>query len=177
MINDNPFLLSSLHHASAALITCWFNSNLGVHRAFLISGNWNWALTGALQLPSNDKRWKGTHGVLNNRTYSYLFGSSQRVGLRVNLIKDEKVPIKLGPHDVWFVFVMRHVSWFTHRVYEKMCLIWVGVSFVHLSHLVRQFGGKLTHQSKLYVSDSTIFLNTFTHNTPQIRTMHRVDPA
>ncbi len=34
------------------------------------------------------------------------------------------------------------------------------VSFIYSSHLVRQFVGKLTHQSKLYVSDST---NLFKH--------------
>ncbi len=34
-------------------------------------------------------------------------------------------PLKLGPHDAWFVFVMHEASWFAHRVYEKMCLIWV----------------------------------------------------
>ncbi len=50
-------------------------------------------------------------------------------------------------------------------------------SFVHLSHLVRQFGGKLAHQSKLYVSDSTNLFDTFTHDAPRIRTTHRVDPA
>ncbi len=33
--------------------------------------------------------------------------------------------VKLGPHDARFVFVMRYASWFAHRVYEKMCLIWV----------------------------------------------------
>ncbi len=51
------------------------------------------------------------------------------------------------------------------------------MSFVYLSHLVRQLGGKLTHQSKLYVSDSTNLLDTYTHDAPQIRTTHRVDPA
>ncbi len=85
--------------------------------------------------------------------------------------------LKLGPHDALFVFVMRHVSWFAHCVYEKICLIRVDVSFVHSSHLVRQLGGKLTHQSKLYVSDSTNLFDTFTHDAPWIRTTHRVDPA
>ncbi len=45
--------------------------------------------------------------------------------------------LKLGPHDAWFIFVMRHAPLFAHRAYEKMCLIWVDVSFVHSSHLVR----------------------------------------
>ncbi len=85
--------------------------------------------------------------------------------------------VKLGQYDAWFVFVMRHASWFTHRVYEKMCLIWGDVSSFHSSHLVRQFVGKLTHQSKLYVLDSKNLLNTFTYDAPQIRTTHRVDPA
>ncbi len=85
--------------------------------------------------------------------------------------------IKLGPHDAWFVFGMHHASWFVHRVYEKMCLIWVDVSFVHSSHLVRQLGGTLIHQSKLYVSDLTNLFDTFIHDAPQIRTTHRVDPA
>ncbi len=76
--------------------------------------------------------------------------------------------LKLGPHDAWFVFMMRHVSWFAHRVYEKMCIIWVDVSFVHSSHLVRQLGGKLTHQRSFW---------QFTHDAPRIRTTHRVDPA
>ncbi len=80
------------------------------------------------------------------------------------------ITIKLGPHNVWFVFVMRHTSWFAHRVYEKMCLIWVDVSF-------RQLGGKLTHQSKLYVLDSTNLFDTFTHDAPRIRTTHREDPT
>ncbi len=88
-----------------------------------------------------------------------------------------RAPLKLGPHDVWFVFIMRHASWFAHRMYEKMCLIWVDVSFVHSSHLVHQLGGKLTHQSELYVSDSTNLFDTFTHGAPRIRTTHRVDPA
>ncbi len=79
--------------------------------------------------------------------------------------------------DAWFVFVMRHASWFAHRVYEKKRLIRVDVSFVHSSHLVRQLGGKLTHQSKLYVSESANLFDTFTHDTPRIRIMHRVDPA
>ncbi len=65
--------------------------------------------------------------------------------------------VKLGPHDAWFLFVMRYDS---RIVYEKMCLIWVDVSFVHSSHLVHQFGSKLTHQSKLYVPDWT---NLFKH--------------
>ncbi len=85
--------------------------------------------------------------------------------------------LKLGPHDAWFVFMMHHASWFAHRVYEKMCLIWVDVSFIHSSHLVRQLDGKLTHQSKLYVSDSTNLFDTFPHDAPQIRTTHHVDPA
>ncbi len=51
------------------------------------------------------------------------------------------------------------------------------MSFVHSSHPVRQLGGKLTHQSKLYVSDLTNLFDTFTHDTPQICTTHRVDPA
>ncbi len=68
--------------------------------------------------------------------------------------------VKLGPRDMWFVFKMHHALWFAHCEYEKMCLIWVDKSFVHLSHLVHQFGGKLTHQSKLYESDST---NLFKH--------------
>ncbi len=85
--------------------------------------------------------------------------------------------LKLGPHYAWFVFVMRHASWFAHRVYEKMCLIWVDVSFVHSSNLVRQLGGKLTHQSEQYVSDSTNLFDTFTHDAPRIRTTHREDPA
>ncbi len=85
--------------------------------------------------------------------------------------------VKLGPHDAWFVFVMRHASWFAHLVYEKMCLIWVDLSFVHSSHLVRQLGGKLKHQSKLYVSDSTNLFDTFTHDAPRIRITHRMDPA
>ncbi len=74
-------------------------------------------------------------------------------------------PFKLGPHDAWFIFVMRHASWFAHRVYKKMCLIWVDVSLFHSSHLVRQLGGKLTHQSKLYVSNSTNLFDLFTHDT------------
>ncbi len=49
--------------------------------------------------------------------------------------------------------------------------------FVHSSHLVCLLGGKLTHQSKLYVSDSTNLVNTFTHDAPRIRTTHCVDPA
>ncbi len=85
--------------------------------------------------------------------------------------------IKLGPHDAWFVFVMRHASWFAHRVCKKMCLISVDVSFVHSSHLLRQLGGKLRHQSKLYVSDSTNLFDTFTHDAPRIHTTHCVDPA
>ncbi len=72
---------------------------------------------------------------------------------------------------------MRHASWFAHLVYEKVCLIWVDVSFVHSSHLIHQFGGKLTHQSKLYVSDSTNLFKHFTHDAPRICTTHRVDPA
>ncbi len=51
------------------------------------------------------------------------------------------------------------------------------MSFVHSSHLVRQLGGKLTHQSKLYGSDSTNLFDTFTYDAPQIHTMHRVNPA
>ncbi len=39
------------------------------------------ALTGSLQSPNIDKRWKCIHGVLNGRMYSYLFGSSQKVCL------------------------------------------------------------------------------------------------
>ncbi len=58
-----------------------------------------------------------------------------------------------------------------------MCLIWVDVSFVHSSHVVHQLGGKLTHQSKLYVSGSTNLFDTFTHDVPRIRTTHCVDPA
>ncbi len=85
--------------------------------------------------------------------------------------------LKLGPHDVWFVFVMHHASWIAHRMYEKICLIWVDVSIVHSPHPVSQFVGKLTHQSKLYVSDSTNLLNTFTHDAPRIRNTHCVDPA
>ncbi len=84
---------------------------------------------------------------------------------------------KLGPHDAWFVFVMRHASWFAHCVYEKTVLIWVDVSFVYSSHLVCQLGGKLTHQSKLYVSNSTNLFDTFLHDAPRIRIAHRVDPA
>ncbi len=85
--------------------------------------------------------------------------------------------LKLGPHDAWFVFAMRYALWFAHHMYEKMCLIWVNVLFVHLSHLVRQLAGKLTHQSKLYVSDSTNLFDTFTHDAPRIRITHRMDPA
>ncbi len=85
--------------------------------------------------------------------------------------------LKLDPHSAWFIFLMRHASWFAHRVYEKMCLIWTDVSFVHSSHLVCQLDGKLTHQSKLYVSDSTNLFDTFTQDAPRIRTTHRVDPA
>ncbi len=59
--------------------------NIGIEckiwlESFLLEGAvnclyyWDWALTGALQSPSIDKRWKGTHGVLNSRVYSYLFG-------------------------------------------------------------------------------------------------------
>ncbi len=55
------------------------------------------------------------------------------------------VSLKLGPHDVWYMFVMCDPSWFVHRVYEEICVIWANVSFVHSSHLVRQSGGKLTH--------------------------------
>ncbi len=51
------------------------------------------------------------------------------------------------------------------------------MSVVHLSHLVRQLCGKLTHQSKLYVSDSTNLFDTFTHDAPRIRITHRVDPT
>ncbi len=100
-------------------------------------------------------------------------------GSRISVIHYliQTIYVKLGPHDAWFVFVMRHASWFSHRVYEKMCLIWVDVSFVHLSHLVRQLDSKLTHESKLYVSDSTNLFDTFTHDAPRIRTTHRVDPA
>ncbi len=66
------------------------------------------------------------------------------IGIIVTSYKSQ-VHIKLGPHDVWYVFVMRDASWFGHHVYEEMCVIWVNVSFVHSSHLVRQVGGKLTH--------------------------------
>ncbi len=51
------------------------------------------------------------------------------------------------------------------------------MSFVHSSHLVRQLGGKLTHQSELYVSDLTNRFDTFTHDAPRIRITHHVDPA
>ncbi len=51
------------------------------------------------------------------------------------------------------------------------------MSFVHLSHLVRQLGGKLAHESQLYVSDSTNLFDAFTHDAPRIRTTHCVDPA
>ncbi len=78
---------------------------------------------------------------------------------------------------------------FVVRICDASCVmirascVWKNVSnlsrwsFVHLSHLVRQLGGKLTHQSKLYVSDSTNLFDTFTHDVPQICTTHRVDPA
>ncbi len=79
--------------------------------------------------------------------------------------------------STWCVVRIRDASWFVHCVCEKMCLIWVDVSFVHSSHLVRQLGGKLTHQSKLYVSDSTNLFDTFTHDAPRIRTTHHVNPA
>ncbi len=51
------------------------------------------------------------------------------------------------------------------------------MSFTHLSHLVRQLGSKLTHQSELYVSDSTNLFDTFTHDAPRVRTTHRMDQA
>ncbi len=51
------------------------------------------------------------------------------------------------------------------------------MSFVHLSHLVRQLSGKLTPQSKLNVSDSTNLFDIFTHDVPQICTTHCEDPA
>ncbi len=97
--------------------------------------------------------------------------------LHLDQILHRPLFLKLGPQDAWFVFMMLHVSWFAHCVYEKICIIWVDVSFVHSSHLVRQLGSKLTHQSKLYVSDSTNLFDTFTHDAPRIRTTHRVDPA
>ncbi len=59
----------------------------------------------------------------------------------------------------------------------KNLSIWVDVSSVHSSQLVRQLVGKLTHQKKLYVSDSTNLFDTFTDDAPQILTTHRVDPA
>ncbi len=73
-------------------------------------------------------------------------GRRESCGRSVWLIQRKcATSIKLGPHDVRYVFVMRHASWFTHRVHEEICVIWVNVSFVHSSHLVRQVGGKLTH--------------------------------
>ncbi len=37
--SDNPFLLSTLHHTSTAIIERWFDSNLSTHGPFLISEN------------------------------------------------------------------------------------------------------------------------------------------
>ncbi len=52
---------------------------------------------------------------------------------------------KLCLHHAWYVLMMRHTSWFAHRVHEKMCVIWADVSFVHSLHLVCQVDDKLTH--------------------------------
>ncbi len=46
--------------------------------------DWDRALTGALQLPSIDNRWKGHYEVLNSRVYSNMFGRNRA------LIIDEK---------------------------------------------------------------------------------------
>ncbi len=43
--------------------------------------------------------------------------------------------------------------------------------------MVPQLGGKLTHQSKLYASDSMNLFDTFAHDAPRIRSVHRVDRA
>ncbi len=73
---------------------------------------WDRALTVVLQSLSTDKRWKGTHGVLNCRMYGNLFGSSQRVGLitdwDLNLYQSALTSI-----HVWVIkekFVILHIS-------------------------------------------------------------------
>ncbi len=46
-----------------------------MREGWMWGNNWDQALTGALQSPSIDNSRKGTHGVLNSRMYSNLFGS------------------------------------------------------------------------------------------------------
>ncbi len=57
---------------------------------------WDWALTGALQSLSTDKRWKGTHGVLNSRVSIVICSAESWSNVRRHLTTDEKVPIRVA---------------------------------------------------------------------------------
>ncbi len=66
-------LLRTTMHAQHYSRRKWRVEGRNKWRVYPYQTNWNQALTGALQSPSIDKWWKGTHGVLNSRVYSYLF--------------------------------------------------------------------------------------------------------
>ncbi len=91
--------------------------------------------------------------------------------------------MKLGPHDVWYAFMMRDATWFAHGVYEEICVIWVDVSFVHSSHLAHQVGSKLTHIKAngswisviCYLVQTIIYRNTSNIGIWQMREWIRVE--
>ncbi len=78
--------------------------------------------------------------------------------------------VKLGPHDARFVFVMRHDS---RIVCMKKCVCHSFIRHMWFASLAVNWHIKANCMCQI----RQIFLNTFTHDAPQIRTTHRVDPV
>ncbi len=88
-----------------------------------------------------------------------------------------RLTIKLGPHDAWYVFVVRHV-WMCQKDLSNLThTVCFDVSIYHQIGEPDVTNEQITHLLKLDTFFHTQDARIMTHDASQIRTTHCVDPA